>query len=232
MVFPLVIQSGTYASCRHLFISSASLSWMEVNFLNQNPCIPSWLGVFLFDIFFSVFLRSSMYISALEPSSGPSSSLVISFIHSAFSLCFFGCHIFVQNCSVSLASGCWYVFVSCPPNCWQNFLSLFWNVLFCLYCFTLCRYLFSLPSFARTFWYISSSCTVFFFPVLSFPFSSHIFQDLSVLPFRPVFVDFLSGFPVELPILVLMVSSCFLGGPQFSHTLISPLHILEHLTQL
>ena len=32
-------------------LSSASLSWMEVNFLNQKPCIPSWTGVFLFDIF-------------------------------------------------------------------------------------------------------------------------------------------------------------------------------------
>ena len=31
-----------------------------------------------------------------------------------------------------------------------------------LYCFTLCRYLFNLPSFARTFWFISSSRTVIF----------------------------------------------------------------------
>ena len=92
-----------------------------------------------------------MCISALGPSLCPSSSLVLSFIHSAFSLCLFGCHMFVQNRSVSLASGCWYVFVSCPPNCWWNFISLFCNVLFCLYCFTLFRYLFSLPSFARTF---------------------------------------------------------------------------------
>ena len=71
-----------------------------------------------------------------------------------------------------------------------------------------------------------------FFLVLTIPFSSHIFQDLSVLPFWPVFVDFLSGFPVELPILVLTVSSCFLKGPQFSHTLISPLHRLDHLSQI
>ena len=34
VVFSLVIHSGTCASCRHLSISSASLSWMEVNFLN------------------------------------------------------------------------------------------------------------------------------------------------------------------------------------------------------
>ena len=36
---------------------------MDVNFLNQNPCIPSWPGVFQFDIFFIVFLSSSMFIS-------------------------------------------------------------------------------------------------------------------------------------------------------------------------
>ena len=47
-------------------------------------------------IFFFVLLRSSMYISALGPFSSPS-SIVILFIHSVFSLCYFGCHIFVQN---------------------------------------------------------------------------------------------------------------------------------------
>ena len=39
-------------------------------------------------------------------------------IHSAFSLYFFGCHIFVRNLWVSFASGCWYVLLSSPPNCW------------------------------------------------------------------------------------------------------------------
>ena len=38
---------------------------------------------------------------------------------------FFGCHIFIQNRSVSLASGCWYVFVSLPSNCCWNFLLFF-----------------------------------------------------------------------------------------------------------
>ena len=77
VVFPLVIQSGTCACCRHLFISRASLSWTEENFLNQNPCIPSCPGVFQFDIFFSVCLRNSIFISALEPSSSLSSSHII-----------------------------------------------------------------------------------------------------------------------------------------------------------
>ena len=162
--FPLVIISGTCAPCRHLFISSACLLWMEVNFLNQKPCIPSWPGVFQFDIF-SVILSKLLRISAFGPSWSPSNFFVILFIHSAFSLCFLGWHILVQNRPVSLASGCWYVFVS-SSNCWKNFL-LLWNVPFCQYCFTLCRYLFNLPSFASNFWFISSSyfflCSLFLF---------------------------------------------------------------------
>ena len=130
-----------------------------------------------------------MCISVLGPSSSPSSSLVILFIHSAFSLCFFSCYIFVQNRSVYFASGCWYVFVSLPPNCWSNFLSLFWKVLFCLYCFTLCRYVFNLPSFASTFCFISSSCTVIFSCVASsffFPayFSASLFLKIILASFR------------------------------------------------
>ena len=59
MVPHLVIHSDTCSSSRHLFISSASLSWMGVNFLNHHPCIPSRPGVFQFDIF-SVILTKSM----------------------------------------------------------------------------------------------------------------------------------------------------------------------------
>ena len=49
--FFLVTHSGTCAPCKHLFISSASLPWMEVNFLDQKPCIPSWPGVLLLLLF-------------------------------------------------------------------------------------------------------------------------------------------------------------------------------------
>ena len=84
VVFPLVIHSGTFAPCRHLFISNASLPWMEVYFMNQNPSIPSWPGIFQFHILFSVILSKSRCISALGPSSSRSSSLVILFIHTAF----------------------------------------------------------------------------------------------------------------------------------------------------
>ena len=79
---------------------------MEVKFLNQKSSIPSWPGVFQFDIFFSVVLSKSMYISPFGPSSSPSNSFAMLHIHSAFLLCSLGCHILLLNCSVSLASGC------------------------------------------------------------------------------------------------------------------------------
>ena len=87
------------------------ISWTRIHAFHHVLAFSSLIS-------FSVFLSNSMCISALGPSSIPSSSPVILSIHSAFSLCFLGCHIFVPNCSVSLASGCWYVFVPCPPNCW------------------------------------------------------------------------------------------------------------------
>ena len=44
MVFLLVIHSGIFVSSKHLLSSRASLSRIDVNFLNQNPCMPSWPG--------------------------------------------------------------------------------------------------------------------------------------------------------------------------------------------
>ena len=70
-----------------------------------------------------------------------------------------------------------------------------------------------------------------FFP-MSFPFSFHIFLDIFVLPFWRVFVDFFiwvasrTSHPGFDGFFVLF------GGTQFSHTLISLLHRLDHLTQL
>ena len=54
----------------------------------------------------------------------------------------------------------------------SRIFSLFWNVFFCLYRFILSRYLFSLSSFASTFWFISSSCIVYFACYVAFLFSS------------------------------------------------------------
>ena len=172
-----------------------------------------------------------MCISALGPSSSPSSSLVILFIHSAFSLSFFGCHIFVQNCSVSLASGCWYDFIYALPIVDRIFF----------YCFGMCCFVCIVLHFVHISLVsllspehsgLFPQVLLLFYLEFSFPFCSHIFQDLSALPFWPVFVDFLSGFPEQIPILVLTVSSCFLRGHQYFHTLISPLHRLDHLTKL
>ena len=91
------------------------ISWTRIHVFHHVLAFSSLIS---FSVCFCFFFCSSMCISALGPSSSPSSSLVILFIHSASSLCFFGCHIFVQNCSVSLVSGCWYVFVSYTPSSW------------------------------------------------------------------------------------------------------------------
>ena len=110
--------------------------------------------------------------------------------------------------------------------------SLFWNVLFCLYCFTLCRYLFNLLSFASTFCFISSSCTVIFSRI-AFPFLfQHIPPSFFCFIILACFRRYLSAFPVEFSILILTFSSCFLRESQSSHKLISSLHRLVHLTRL
>ena len=135
-----------------------------------------------------------MNISAFGALSSPSSSLVILFIHSAFSLCFWLTYLCPKSfgffCKLWLV--CFHVLFS---QLLIEFSFVFWNVQFCLYSFTLCSYLFNIPSFACTFWFISSSCIVIF-PVLPFPFFfPYIFMRFSyVLPFWPVFVDFLSAF--------------------------------------
>ena len=62
-----------------------------------------------------------MSISAFGLSSCLSNSFVMLLIHSAFLLCSLACDISVQNLSVSLVSGCWYVFVTSPTICWIFF---------------------------------------------------------------------------------------------------------------
>ena len=52
---------------------------------------------------------------------------------------------------ISFAFGCSLVFVLSPSTRWYNFLSLFWQVLFCLYCLVLSRYLLNFPCFATIF---------------------------------------------------------------------------------
>ena len=85
--FFLVIHSGMSVSWKHPFILIASLSWMEVNFLNQNPCMPSRPGVFWFGIFFffeccskwiNVYIRLRTFFNSLQL-----------FFHFAYPFCFF-----------------------------------------------------------------------------------------------------------------------------------------------
>ena len=85
------------------------------------------------------------------PSSSPCNSFFMLLIHSAFPLCSF--------CSTlafftSLISGCLFLLEHFSPTS----LSSFSNVLFC--CLTLSLYYLYLFSFAKIFWFMSSSCIV------------------------------------------------------------------------
>ena len=81
----MVIHPGISASCRQLFISVASLSWVKVNFLNRNICMPSWSRVFQFCSFVSVALSESRCTSTF----GSSSSIQNSFFCVVFPFNFF-----------------------------------------------------------------------------------------------------------------------------------------------
>ena len=140
------------------------------------------------------------------------------FIHSTFLLCSLGCHILLQNCSVSLASGC-----CISPNLLVEFFMLFWNVLFCLYCFTLCRYLFNLSSFASIFWFISSSCIIIFSCVVFFFLFQHVSAFFLFVCFRILFICVSnrishSGFDFLFVL--------FRGTPIFSQTDFAP-HLIQ-----
>ena len=128
---------------------------MEVDFLNQNPGIPSCPGVFQFDILFSVFLSSYAFSVAIF------SSKIVRFLWRlvvGMFLChalpvvdriFFRC--FGMSCFVCIVL--LFVDISLISLLWPELSGLFPQVV------------------------------LLFFLVLSFAFCSHIFQDLSVLPF-------------------------------------------------
>ena len=159
-----------------------------------------------------------MYLCAFGPSSSHSNYFVMFLIYSAF-LYSLGDHICIQNCAVSLASGCWYVFVSSP------YPSLVSRIFFrcfgmsCLVCIVLPFVDFSFifhPVLSGLF--IKLYCYFF----LCFAFSLFVPSCSSVfvffwwgLLFRTVFVDFLSAFPVEVSIQVLVFLCSFRGDPNF-----------------
>ena len=189
VVFPLVIQSGTCASCKHLFISSASLSWMKVNSLNQNPCIPSWPGVFQFDIFFVSF----WVVRCLFPLSG---FLRVLLVLSSYCLSIqpFRYAFLVTIFSSKIVRFLWRPVVGmflchALPIVDRFFFRCFGMSSFvCIVLPFVDISLISLlsPELSGLF----PQVLLLFFLVLSFPFCSHIFQDLFVLTFWPVFVDF------------------------------------------
>ena len=92
-------------------------------------------------------------------------------------------------------------------------------VFFFLYCFTLCRYLFNLPSFASTFWLISSSsivifsCVAFSFLFLHIPSSYLCFIILACFR-RFFYLRFQSNFPSGFDFFFVL----FEGIPIFSQT--------------
>ena len=154
VVFPLVIHSGIVVSSKHLLSWRSSLSCMDVDFLNQYLCMPSWPGVCQFCIFF---------LEAI-PSVCPSQIdlCVLVNLHHVISPIgfllgfFFLFHISLQNCFASFASG------SCLSPYIIHLLVgriflIFWNIPFCLECLTLSRYLLDLSYFTNIFWFISSN---------------------------------------------------------------------------
>ena len=113
---------------------------------------------------------------------------------------------------------------------WKNFLSLFLNVLFCLYCLTLSQSLLNLHSFFCTFWFIASSCIICF----DFLFSYFSFCEFPTIVswwlFTGVFVTAspLTSpglFPVFWPILPILLFRWSRFLIQFP-TLLTPLPIV------
>ena len=94
---------------------------------------PLWPSVFSFGTFLSVALSESRCIFSFESSSSPCNFFSVLFIYSAFLLCFLCSHILLQNCCFPVIRllVCLRAFSSYLR---VGFLSLFWNVPFCLYC--------------------------------------------------------------------------------------------------
>ena len=187
---------------------------MEVNFLNQKPCIPLWPGVFQFDTFLSVVLRKLVCISAFGPSLCSSSSLLTWFIHLAFSLCFLFA-IFLSRVvgfHLSLVVGMFYCHLL--PSVDRIFFHSFgmsYFVCIILPFVDISSILLLLPALSGIF----PQVVLLLFSVLSFLSCSYLFQRFSfVLSLLAVFVGVLSEFLVEIPILVLTFRD-FWGDPTF-----------------
>ena len=138
MVFFFVINSNRLASCKYLQLQGQSvvdkrefLSW-ELMYGIMAWCLLIWY-------FLKSFFCQSRCIFASEYSSSFSN--------------FFSCYLFIQYFNVLSVAKIFpkmvlFLLLICSNN-WHNFLSLFWKVLFYLYCLTQSRCILSLPSQAN-----------------------------------------------------------------------------------
>ena len=149
---------------------------MDVDFYNQNQCMPSCAGVLKFT---TTVLSDSWYIITRGPLLSPCNSFSIMFFYRfGLSVIFFCSYILLQNSYASFVgmySSILYLLVG-----WILFL-LFWKA---WYCFTSFRYLLCLPYFAYIFWSIYSSWIVrivcCFVLIFSSQHSSVFFSFLSI----------------------------------------------------
>ena len=141
-------------------------------FKNQNPRIPSCSGVIQFDNFLvllwvsqGAFLPLVLLWVLLTLVSCCLSFRVFCYVfivsHILHEIVLFPCHpvVGLSLCILPILAG-------------TNLFLLFWNVRICL--FVLSRNLFSLLSFASTFWFIFSSCFSSFISIAFFFSSQHI----------------------------------------------------------
>ena len=118
-------------------IASSSYCWDNLSWINVN------LNFF--------FKFATFLIDALNESRSWGLPPVLAIYFLVFS------HILLQNYFVSFESSCSFVLVFSSLT-WNNFLSLFRMIRFCLYYLTFSRNLMSFPSIANIFSFISSSC--------------------------------------------------------------------------
>ena len=153
---------------------------MEINILNQKACMLLEPWVFQFSKFECCFewILEYFYLRDII-------KCLQHFLHVVYPIIIFlwylRSHILLQHFFPSLVSGCWYVFALSHPTCRENLLSLFWNVLFWMYCLMLSQHLFTFPSFASTFWLIASSFIFCFNCVAFLSISKHILMFCSCL---------------------------------------------------
>ena len=224
-IFGLMVNG---ASCWHVFILSASLSWMEVNFLNQNPCMLSWLGGFQLDIFYCcsewiyLYFRfrsvweclplfcyvayqfSFLVVFSWLPYFTPK---LFSFLCTLFLVC-------LRAISPYLFVEFSFVVLECPV------FSVFFFYLFSIYFWS--------PPLHELTGLFPRSALLFVLILLFFFLSQHVppfFFCFIILCFR----RFLICVSVDFPIRLLIFCSCSLKETQFPHKLISLLYRLIHL---